>query len=520
MNVFKQDLDVKAGVEIAYKVMKGMGQPDFDQGTGIAHRFGISNINFSETNLGSSFRSAKLNFSLEDSDIEAELLFDNFSIKKKAKAKNPSYEQEFSKEDLVYKLTGNSTEDKDKIEKMIIEMSLEDHSIFKKSEEDSYFSKVISLEYGDAYCFDRNLARLFFELVGKQLQFISMTETRFIKQLLLLNDDPIRFEIVEKTIAMEFEQSFKVLKEHGHSVEGEFDYNDMDNKMYFVEKDKYQGVVYETQNQMFLVAKDKETNVIKVWNCMEVKEDWYESLVSNLEYEDNIFNVAEYMIPFVDSRYSHKFDYPFTLNNDFYRKDVDSILQSFDTLKSNLIYNSESGFTPEKYSFFNSLADTISYSNDVITEEYQVEQERLILTTMDHNSPDYFVRTMTSSIAGSRAAAFHYLFLVIGTGFYWNGKTFTDNQSVIKDFPENKKETDYSKITDTDPLSFGSSGLLFNLPENMTPEWEKAVFEMAFYLKEWHELNNDMETYKNKIEHIYNKYFKEEWLSEIENKRL
>lgn len=520
MNIFKQDLDVKAGVEIAYKVMKGMGQPDFDQGTGIARRFGISNINFSETNLGPSFRSAKLNFFLEDSEIEAELLFNNFSIKKKAKAKNPSYEQEFSKEDLVYKLTGNSTEDKDKIEKMIIEMSLEDHSIFKKSEEDNYFSKVISLEYGDAYCFDRNLARLFFELVGKQLQFISMTETRFIKQLLLLNDDPIRFEIVEKTIAMEFEQSFKVLKEHGHSVEVEFDYNDMDNKMYFVEKDKYQGVVYETQNQMFLVAKDKETNVIKVWNCMEIKEDWYESLVSNLEYEDNIFNVAEYMIPFVDSRYSHKFDYPFAFNNDFYRKDVNSILQSFDTLKSNLIYNSESGFVPDKYEFFNSLADTISYSNEVITEEYQVEQEKLVLTTMDYNSPDYFVRTITSSIAGSRAAAFHYLFMVIGTGFYWNGKTFTDNPNVIQNFVENKEEKDYSKLPNTNPLSFGSSGLLFNLPENMTPEWNKAVFEMTFYLKEWYELNNDMETYKNKIEHIYNKYFKEEWLSEIENKRL
>lgn len=334
MNIFKQNLDVKSGVEIAYKVMKGMGQPDFDQGTGIARRFGISNINFSETNLGSSFRSAKLNFSLEDSEIEAELLFDNFSIKKKAKAKNPAYEQEFSKEDLVYKLTGNIQEDRDKIEKMIVEMSSEDHNIFKKHEEDNYLSKVISLEYSDAYCFDRDLARLFFELVGKQLQFISMTETRFIKQLLLLNDDPIRFEIIEKTIAMEFEQSFKVLKEHGHSVEAKFDYNDMDNKMYFVEKDKYQGIVYETQNQMFLVAKDKETNVIKVWNCMEVKEDWYEYLVSNLKYEDNIFNVAEYMTPFVDSRYSNKFDYPFAFNNDFYRKDVNSILQSFDTLKA------------------------------------------------------------------------------------------------------------------------------------------------------------------------------------------
>lgn len=48
----------------------------------------------------------------------------------------------------------------------------------------------------------------------------------------------------------------------------------------------------------------------------------------------------------------------------------------------------------------------------------------------------------------------------------------------------------------------------------------KSSFEMAFYLKECHDLNNDMETYKNKIEHIYNKYFKEEWLSEIEKKRL
>lgn len=102
---------------------------------------------------------------------------------------------------------------------------------------------------------------------------------------------------------------------------------------------------------------------------------------------------------------------------------------------------------------------------------------------MDYNSPDYFLRTMTSSIAGSRAAAFHYLFLVVGNGFYWNGKTFTDNPSVIKDFPENKKETDYSKIIDTDPLSFGSSGMLFNLPENMTPEWEKAVLKWLSTLK-------------------------------------
>lgn len=372
MNIFKQDIDVKAGVEIAYKVMKGMSEPNFDQGTGIARRFGITNITFSEDcSLGTIFRSAKLNFSLEDCDVEAELLFNNFSINKKNKVKSPAYEQTFSKEEILYELTGDKLKDKDKIENMIKQMSQESPSLFKREEKESRFSKFISLGSGETYCFDKDLARLFFELVGKQLQFISTTENILIKKMLLLNDEPVRVQTIENVMNDEFNQTFKVLKEKGYSIESIFDFNDMDNKIYFVEKENYEGVVYETQNHMFFIAKNKETNVIKAWTSMEIKQDWFEYLSENLKYENNTFDVAKYLTEYVGCHYFHKFEYPFVFKNDFYRKDVNSILNLFDTLKSNLIYNSEYGFMPQMSNFFNSLVDTVSYSHEVITDEQE-----------------------------------------------------------------------------------------------------------------------------------------------------
>lgn len=505
MNLFKRDIDKKATLEIIRKVLQCIGQPNFDEGTGVQRQAGITNIVLEDEDFGkkfaglnipdmpdidmSNFNKTKLSFSLPSGDYVASVEMSEFSVKKKAKGREASIYDHFDKKDLNLVLSGDEKADEVAVRSLIEKFVQEDVSLLNGEDVSTYDDTVMGMGYDGAYCLDRELGWVLFGFICKQMGFIRPTESNMLIDIFMLGDSAIRFPELESVMRLEMMQTFNILKEHGHDIDNEVESNDMDNYLYYVEKGDIQGNVYTSQNNMFLVARHTKTNVIKVWNTMRIHEDWMDRLMDDTIVDDDdntVFNVAEYLQDFTNAQFANSYDYPFEFNAYGYRKSVDLLLEEFDTATNDLVYDSEQGYMPSQYMAFNSLALELSYSNSLMTDEYDVKRDILILTDMDVNSPDYYIRSMTGRFTESRAAALYHLFVIGGTGLYWNGQTYVDNyQNILKDYAPNEGENNYSPLKAGRAFAFGRSSNLFNLPKDLPPAWRKAVFEMAAYLTDW-----------------------------------
>lgn len=512
MNLFKQAFDKKNTLEIIRNVLRNIGKPNFDEGTGVQRNAGITNIQFKESDL---LEKLELAFTLPTGDYVAKVEYNEFVINKIQKSKVASIYQHFDEKDLTLELSDNELEVRSLIEKFI----KVDYKLFDTKSESTYEETVMGITFEGAYCIDRELGWVIFGYISKQMGFIRPSEANMLIKLFML-EDTVRFPDLENVMRLEMMQTFNILKENDHDIDNEVESNDMDNYLYYVEKGDIQGNVYISQNNMFLVARNTKTNVLKVWNTMRICEDWMSDLS---DYGDDTFNVVEYLQKFCNSRYSDQYDYPFEFNADGYRKSVDLLLEEFETATNELVYDSEKGYMTSQYKMFNLLAHELSYSNDLMTHEYNIKRDVLVLSTMDINSPEYFIRRITSSFSNNRAEALHYLFTCIGTGFYWNGQTFTDSQNVFKDYTPNKSENDYSPLKKERPFAFGLSSLLFKLPKKLSEPWRNVVFEIAVYLTDWSLKNpEDQESIacKDELAKVFEEYYNEEVFLKVKEASL
>lgn len=523
-NLFARPIDKKPTLEIIRKVLQGIGQPNFDDGTGIQRQAGITNIVLEDEDFGkkfeglsipdmsdmdmSDFNKTKLSFTLPSGDYVAKIAMGEFVLKKKMKGRVASIYEHFNKNDLTVMLSDDPKNDEVAVRSIIEKFIQEDVSLLNGEDESSLDDTVMGITYDGAYCIDRQVGWLLFGFISKQLGLIRPTESNMLIDIFMLGDSAVRFPELESVMRLEMMQTFNILKENGHDVDNEVESNDMDNFLYYVEKGDVQGNVYISQNNMFLVARNTKTDVLKVWNTMRINAGWLESIhdMADIDEDDNtVFNVAEYLQDFTNAKYANQYDYPFEFNADGYRKSVDLLLEEFETTTNDLVYDSEKGYMTKQYMEFNSLAFEISYSNNMMTDEYGVKRDILILTDMDVNSPDYYIRSMTGNFTENRATALYHLFVIGGTGLYWNGQTYVDNyQNILKDYPQNAGENDYSPLKADRAFAFGRSSNLFNLPKDMSPAWRKAVFEMAAYLTDWVIKNPQNEEAQGNIDNLAN----------------
>lgn len=536
MNLFKRNIDKKATLDMIRKVLQGIGQPNFDEGTGIQAKAGMTNIvlededymkKYGDLNLPSMkdidmniLNKTRLSFTLPSGNYLAKIEMDSFEITRQTFEKKADIYNHFDEKDLILKLTGDEEKDETAVKELIEKFIQEDISLFNAVDASSYDDTVMGLGFDGAYCLDREVGWLLFGFIAKSMGFLRPSETNQLLDIFMLGNDGIRFPELEAAMRIEMMQTFKILKDNDHDVDNQVESNDMDNYLYYVEKGDIQGNVYISQNCMFLVARNVKTDVIKVWNTMQVVDDMMEYIEDSLEYDDNdneVFNVANYLQDFTNARYANKYDYPFEFNTPGYRKSVDVLLNEFETATDGLVYDSEKGYMPAQYISFNTLANELNYSTDLMTDEYGLEREQLVLTEMDVDSPEYFIRKHTSSIERSRAGALFYLFSMSGTRIGWNGKTFVGQENILKDYAPTAGESDYSPLKTDRAFAFGKT-LIFNLPKDLTPAWRKVAFEMIAYLNDWLEKNPDNQegaVYKDDIAKLFEEYYDDEVMAKV-----
>lgn len=536
MNLFKRDIDKKATLEMIRKVLQGIGKPNFDEGTGVQAKAEMTNIVLEDEDFikaygdlklpsmkdidMSCFNKTKLSFTLPSGNYIAKIEMDSFEITRQTFEKKADIYNHFEEKDLTVNINGNEEEDEAAVKALIERFSQEDIALFNATDESSYNDTVMGLGYDGAYCLDRQIGWLLFGFIAKSMGFLRPAENNKLLDIFMLGNEGIRFPDLEAAMRVEMMQTFNILKDHDHDIDNQVESNDMDNYLYYVEKGDIQGNVYISQNCMFLVARNVKTNVLKVWNTMQVVDDLMYCIEDSLEYDDNdntVFNVANYLQDFTNARYANKYDYPFEFNTPGYRKSVDVLLNEFETATDGLVYDSEKGYMPAQYMSFNTLANELSYSTDLMTDEYGLERDKVVLTKLDINSPEYFIRKHTSGLERTRSGALFYLFSMDGHWIDWNGKTFTAQDNILKDYAPTAGETDYSPLKADRAFAFGKT-LIFNLPKDLPPAWRKVAFEMIAYLNDWLDKNPDNEegaVYKDDVAKLFEEYYDDEVMAKV-----
>lgn len=469
------------------------------------------------------FEKVSISFDYKKESHVADLDSGNFTLSKKTVERKPSlHEMEGIK--AVVTLSKDEEHNKNSIIEAIQEILPVDPAFLDgvMYGEDEHL--LMRFCYDKPYCKDQNFARVFFNL-GNALGLISNDELIYLSDLFVLGSDPLQMPIKQTEIGLAFNQSFSILKDKGHDASNTFDYNDNDNALYYVEKGMIQGVVYTSQNHMFLVARDTDSGIVKVWNTMVVKEEWDKVISSYITLDSNqceTFDVAEYLQSFVNAKYSNRYVYPFEFNSSPFRNSVNQLMEGFNQINDNLIYDSSKGFMPTEVRYFERLWDEVDYGIEVLTCNYNIEQDTIILSSIDINSPEYLIRKLGGQafFYKSRSFILFYLFAIGGNNFRWNGSTFTnfDNSGVYLDYPENPVSLNYEPLKVDGKLIPDTYALLFNMPSTLSDMWKDAVFEMAFYLKEWIESDSNLDVdiaVRQKVEQLYLDYCNSDILNTI-----
>lgn len=539
MSFFKKECDEQSVIEIIKRAINGIGAIANNDESGLLAKSGLSNVVFKENLMSEKIKKdfpdnpelmanvyaldkSYLEFTLNGDRYRADVTSKDFRVGRVTNEKRPDY---LSNPDFVslVEVLGNEEVDVKTITAAIHSGLKIGVGQFNGKEKSNIEETVMRFHFDGGYCRDFDAYHILFHFLAKQLGFIRPSEAKLLNEVFMTNSEPLRFESFEKALVSDFNHTFNVLKKHGHDESNILDFNDYDNFLHYVEKGSLQGVVYRSQNHMFLIARNMETDVIKVWNTMMISDD----LAVGMEYKapknekgQRFFDVGKYIQGFVESSYFNEYEYPFEFNTYGFKKSADALLNEFDKENEHLIYDSKIGFKQNKNRYFGSLEMLASFAADVVSEMYGVEKELVVLTDMDINSPEYFLstfQTFCKTLSFSRAWMLYFLFVQSGSGIFWNGKTFTTGETVRDHYPDFEGLHDYGPFQTTLELKFES---VSRLPENMSDDWKKTVFEFAFYMKEFFEMKEENEEEYNKelkaqTNELYETYFNQEMIDKI-----
>jgi len=366
INLFCTAFDQKQVANLFKKILKGAGSYNFEDGTGVALHLGLSNVRFEENFCG--FYS--LTFSLPAYDVECNVKMDNVEIMCRENIQLSSLYNDYSLDEIEMVIDKNldDYEQYHKVKNLIYKFSTISPKRFKSvTAPMPFYSKIMGIDsINQAYCLDQYLGRFIIMILGQHTEAINFQESKKLLSLFSLSDTYLCFNKAFDAIVCDFDHTFLLLKNNKHDVTNHF--NDNDNFIYFIENNNIQAVSYCNQNQMFLIAKDTITNVVKIWNSMQI--DISKRYIPSNLIKNSIFNVIDYFNYMIYTPFGCSYNYPFEFDNLECRKSVDYLLNNFDTATSELIYSSKLGFVAEQYRYFNRLLDMVSYSDERLTDFY------------------------------------------------------------------------------------------------------------------------------------------------------
>lgn len=452
----------------------------------------------------------------------------SFSIQRTKNKNKSNISSLLNKEDYIYELTGDDDLDNSNIIKLIKEVGDNPAEDFITSDHETY---LLFMEYNAINVFDPDICHWFIKYLGLQLGAITMSDYRKIKNEIPFESNAIFNENSSALIQNSFEQSFKALKKLNYVEDERFDFNDCDNTAFFVERGDVQAVVHTSQNFLFVTAKNVKTNVIKIWLAMQIQDNESYPLIERIQ-EDTLcydeeeedeneskLDIIKYVAYIADSHYGFKYDYPVELEGEGFLKSYDFYIDNFDYDGKYCLYRSDAGFNPYN-TVLGAMAEfDIQSVHTNVYEENGLEIEIINLSSIPTNSLEYFFRSRL--FENSRANAFHYLFMGYGNGFSWDGEGFSTFEMLKKDLPTKALSLCYTPLSNDTLIDWKL--FVGKIPDNISGEWRKALFEFIFYIKEFGETYIDNESYienKDNIIAYYNNYYDQEVVDRIKNSRI
>lgn len=481
---FNNNIDLEPTLSLFRRIFEGMSNHNFDDETGIAHSAGIQNLVFDDYGdyFTMSFDCIYGHVSVDYSKrISMKVNLKSFPF-------NDAYTDE-EREKFLYTVSPDkNTKDYVAITKIIHSLAQENPEKFRLANQfGDDIVPVIYINFGQIVSSDSHLSDLLINVIGKQLGFITSDEASILNDIFALGNEPIHREQVTHFFVAQFDKFFDTLKEHGHGVGNEFDFNDMDNFLhYVVSQDKtVKGIVLRSQNHMFLFAKNIDTGVIKIWNTMQLSDNPEQKLFYKLD--GNHFDGVQYMYNMLHSRYGQSYEYPFEFEANYHRKLPETLIENFESAEYNaqLIYSSDAGFHPAQNHKFESCISTIDWSCEVLFAEYDVEQVVINNSSIDYRSPTYVIRQLTNNgHCISRVDALIYLFTIMGNGFYWDNDGISNGSNLIEELEQNDFENKIEPIT-SEVFKFGNACMIFHRPDDISEDWLAVIREFTGYYKEW-----------------------------------
>lgn len=383
-----------------------------------------------------------------------------------------------------------SNKDKKAIYSLLANMGKNYHSSsFDKEidvESDEYVHLMGYDLSGGAWTVDPEFTRDFIDIGEKLGVFDNVVKAELFDSF-FLGENPLKNPAIEASMIIQFDQTFKILKKFKHTIKNAFNFNDMDNDIYYIETALVKGVVYSSQNQFYCIAKHKETNILKAWKSIDVSDTWWELFVEELEYAETditVFNAFEAMQSIINVEYNDGYEYPMEFEGDDYKKAPKTLINDFDKYKEHLIYSSDIGFIQKHWFSFNAVLFQLSNSLTHLCDWHEESKSIYVENNVNYTSPEYFIRRAVTRTAANRADALFKLFLCRGNEYIWNGKGFYAADDVMLDYPFNPKELIKGHIG-YNCFLYQDESPIFKLPKDITPEWLEVAHELVGYVKEW-----------------------------------
>lgn len=370
MNSFNPDLETETVVKIFQKIIVGMSKKNFDDGTDISLSAGIENIIYNDLGY-----TKDMSFDCIYGHVKIQTQMYRVKVELKPKLIEEMLDKE-GREAFSCVISDEFNEtDYANVMAILNKMGEKDPNTFKLNgligSED--YRTVIN-GWDDSFTTShRDLTNLLVNVIGKQLGFITLTDANILNEAYCLGNEPVHREHYTQLLIPYFDTLFTILKDNQHDSENEFYFNDMDNFLHYIENDTVRGVVLQTQNNMFLFAKNADTSVLKIWNTILLR-DRDESDVFD-KIEDSIFDGVKYLSPMLFSMFGERYEYPCELKGSAYRKLPTTLIEAFDDYNAHLIYSSDEGFYPLQSHKAGRAFDEIDWATEVLCDVYNVDQE-------------------------------------------------------------------------------------------------------------------------------------------------
>lgn len=478
----KKEIDVSKINKLLSKIVLGIATVDSENP--IWHRLDISKVKFKKES-----RSLYLDFFCIYGFVKITFVLDEFTIEINRSINKKEYTSDFN---LVNcSMTGDSEVDKvllTELLELVGEQPPIGHNLFFTL--DDCYTSILSSASGNVFCRDSTFAYTFIKQIGKDLGFISEDEYVFLMNSFSLGKDPLRFNEIELYIDVKFRQAFDCLKQFHYDVNNEFFYNCGDNYCYYLENNNIQGIVFKSQSHLFLIARDDQSSVLKIWKTISIDTDWFDSIDNQ---KDSIFDIEDYL-----KSCSWDLVFPFEMKHVGYSRSVSTLMNHFHTIKSGLIYDSNQGFFQNQSDQFEPLINAFDYGCEILFDSYSVEEIKTIQNNINYKTPDYYIRRSLHHHMGvDRATALYKLFSSIDSKCFWDGEGFVIGNNYVVDYPQHPNEKVAGIIVDN-PFKYLNFSPMFSLPETLTHEWVLVFKEYMSYIQLW--LNNHQDKTSDEYE--------------------